>query len=412
MFNSISATREYNKDSGIGNLEAAELTLGMGDLVTDAWGTQKVVLDKSLVHGLFTFDIPPTQWLLYENGTEVTSSSDIYSSGGAAYISSSTTNRTLVHRRHARYQPNRGQKYSASILFPSPDADGVRDFGLFNSSEGLFFRLKPNGGTGTLYAVRRYNGVDVQEEEISIPFSIDFSKGNIYDIQMQWRGVGNVKFFIGNPSTGKLQCVHVFNLLGTLTTLSTQDSALCVAFKSTYTTEAVTIICGCVDLTSEGGGNDTEEYESVYAEAVSVNGTNAPVICIKQPQTINSKFNSRDIRLARITVTCSKKATFKVWVTRDSSAITGATFKPLGNGSYVETDSTDMDATAVRATSITTSSMRFITSIPVEQYVRAEVTNPSRETIQFFIVHGEYLVVSCTSSTATAEVVVEWGAEI
>jgi len=392
-------------------LSSTPVTLGKGDLTLDAWATQRVSVDRSLVHGLFTFDIPPSQWFLYENGTEVASSSDISSTDGLLVVSSSTTNRQAVHRRHARYQPNRGQKWSVSMIFPSPDADGVRDFGLFNSSEGLFFRIKPNGGVGTLYAVRRYNGTDT-EELITVPFTIDLSKGNIFDIQMQWRGVGNVKFFIGNPTTGVSEWVHTFDFLGTLTTLSTRDSALCVAFKSTYTTEAVTQKCGCVDLTSEGGGQDNEEYGSAYAESVSVNGTDAPVIVLKQPDTIGGKFNSRDIRLARITVQCSKKATFKVWITRDATAITGATFVALGNGSYVECDSTDMSGSAVRATSLTTSSMRYITSIPVEAAHRAEVTNPSRETIQFFLVHGDYLVVSCTASTATAETVVEWGEEI
>jgi hypothetical protein len=393
-------------------LEGADVVMGKGDLKQDAWGTQRVVHDISLGHGLFTFDVPASQWLFYENGTEVVSSSDITSVNGMLSVVSNTTSRSISSRRHARYQPNRGHKFSASMIFPSPDADGIRDFGLFTDQEGVFFRLKPSGGTGTLYAVRRYNSVDVQEEAITVPFTIDLSKGNIFDIQMQWRGVGNIKFYIGNPATGVSECVHVFNLLGTLTTLSTRDPALPVSFKSTYTTEAVTMLCGCDDLTSEGGQKETEEYGSVYSENVTVNGTDVPVIVLKQPLLINTMINSRDVRLARITVTCSKKSTFKVWVTRSAAAITGATYKPLGNGSFIETDSTDMDATAVRATSVTTSSMKFITSIPVEQTVRAEVTNPSRETIQFFLVRGDYLVVTCTASTAAAECVVEFGEEI
>lgn len=387
---------------------------GRGDLIADAWGKQKTSADFSLFHSLFTFDIPKTLWLSYENGVEVTTWTGATSSGGAASISSNGNNTVLTARRHPRYQPNRGQLWSASMLFPSPNADGIRDFGVFDDDNGVFFRLKPKAGVGTLYAVLLRGGTEVLEEEINIPFSVDLSKGNIFDIQMQWRGVGNVKFYIGNPDTGLPELVHMFNLLGTLTTLSTEDAAMSCSFKSTRTTSDVTQQCGCVDLTSEGGGINREQYGAAYSDNVTVNGTAVPVLVIRQPNLISGKQNTRDIRLARITVKSSKKGSFRVWVTRDPAAIVGATFKQInsGSGSYVEADSTDMDATAVRATSVNISKMRRITSIPVEAAIRAEVTNPSRETIEFFLIHGDYVVITGTFSTATCEAVMEWGEEI
>jgi hypothetical protein len=409
------------EDVFVDALESSDIVLGKGDLKTDAWGNQKVTQLYSLVHGLFTFDIPATQWLLYENGSEIStatgiSNGSIYSSSGMAVIDSSGTNAQLVNRRHARYQPNRGIHYSVSIIHDSPNNDGVRDWGLFTPTDGLFFRLKPKAGVGTLYVVRRYNSVET-EVEVSMPFTLDYSKGNIFDIQAQWRGVGNVKFFAGNPSTGTLEHIHTFSLLGTLTTLSTRDSALCVGFKSTYTTQDVVMRVGCVDLSSEGGGKDTEEYASIYSSYTTYTGTGTgataeSIIAIKQPDTINSQLNTRDIRLARITVNCDKKAEFFVFVTRDSSAVTGATFVALGNGSYVEHDSPTINAGAVRATNIDTTKCRFVTAIPVNANTRSEVTNPSRETIQFFLVHGDYLIVTCTATSANPEVVVEWGEEI
>ena len=96
-------------------------------------------------------------------------------------------------------------------------------------------------------------------------------------------------------------------------------------------------------------------------------------------------------------------------MTRDPADLTGETFKVLGNGSYVQTDSTDMDATAVRSTAATVANMQFVMSIPVEATSRSTVDNPYRDRIEFPIVRGDYLVVTCTASTATAECVVEWG---
>lgn len=382
----------------------------VSDTQTNAWGTPKVSNDFSLVHGLFTFDVPASQWLLYENGTEVSSFTAATSSGGLLSLSSNGNTSYLQHRRHARYQPNRGMLWSASMVFPSPNGDGVRDFGMVGD-DGVFFRLKPVDGVGTLHAVRMKAGVIQQEVAIDMPFTIDYSKGNIYDIQMQWRGVGNIKFFVGNPDTGVPQLVHEFKLLNTLTALSTADAAMCVGFRATNTTEDVIIQCGCVDLTSEGGTKDKEEYASAYAEGVSIS-TDTPVIVVRQPATISGKFNSRDVRLARITVQCDKKAVFKVWTTRNATTITGATFKPVNNGSFVETDSISMNPTAVRATSVTTANMKFITAIPVLALNREETTNPAPDTIQFFLVQGDYLVVTGTAPSGNAEVVVEWGEEI
>ena len=116
--------------------------------------------------------------------------------------------------------------------------------------------------------------------------------------------------------------------------------------------------------------------------------------------------------LARISVTNDKKSTFKVWTTRDATAVVGATFKPVNAGSYVESDSTDMDATAVRATSVDTAKMRFITAVPVEAGVAREIDNPYRDKIEFPIVRGDYLVITCTASTSSADVVVEWGEQL
>jgi hypothetical protein len=391
-------------------LSSAQVILGRGDFTNDAWGNPKVTMPFSLVHGLFTFDIPSTQWLTYENGTEVpvATSTQITQSAGMAVVASGTTSGTLVNRRHARYQPNRGIYYSCSIIFDNPDDDGARDFGLFSPTDGIFFRLKPKNGVGTLYVVRQYDSTET-ETEVSMPFTLDYSKGNIFDIQAQWRGVGNIKFGAGNPATGAIELIHTMPLLGTLTTLSTRDAALCVGFRSTYTTEEVQMRVGCVDLTSEGGGKDTEEYGSRFFSLTSFTGTGTgttadSVGIIYQPESINSQLNTRDIRLARITVSCDKKSEFYVWTTRDASAITGESLTAIGNGSYVEYDATSRK--------VNTSLCRFITAIPAPANVRAEVTNPSRETIQFFLVHGDFLIITCTATTAAPEVVVEWGEEI
>lgn len=388
--------------------------LGFG-IPLDAWGTQRVSIDKSIFHGMFTFDIPPSMWLKYENGSEVAQSTAITSVNGAAKLLTTATETELLleSRETPRYQPDRGHKFSTAGWLPNKTADGVRDFGLFTAEDGVFFRLKSDG---LLYAVLKSGSVETHEEQIdtSVLSSFDVEKNNIYDIQFQWRSAGNYKFFIGDPQIGGSKLVHEFRLLGTLTSASIENPATPIAFKATRTTENVEINMGCADITSENGKrDDTERYASAYAEAVTVpSAIDQPVIIVRQPMQINSKTNTRTISLARISVTCDKKAVFKVWISRNPADITGATFRSVNSGSFVETDSTDMDATAVRATSVNTANMLFVTSVPVEALVRIGVDNPYRDRIEFPLVRGDYLVVTCRASQGSADVTIEWGEQI
>lgn len=392
----------------IGSNSLEGQSLGSGDLTTDAWGGQKVSIAHSVFHGMWTFDIPPSMWFMYESGVQVYTSTAIASVNGAGTLATTAAKTALVleSRECPRYQPNRGHLFSSALILADKTADGVREFGAGTTENRALFRLKADG---RLYAVLHSGGAQSVEEVIdtSVVAGFDVEKGNVYDIQYQWRGVGNYYFYIN------LQLVHTISNLGTLTALSLENPALPIRFAATRTTEDVSMVIGCADLTSENGeDNNIEQYGSAYSENVTVNGTNVPVLVIHNPLQINSKTNTRTISLARISVSCSKKATFKVWETRDPANLTGETLQAIGNGSFVQTDSTDMTAGTVRATAATVANMRFITAIPVEAANRGQWDNPYRDRIELPVVRGDYIVVTCTATTATAECVMEWGEQI
>lgn len=377
------------------------------NMISDAWGVDKVSLPHSLFHGLFTFDIPASMWFTYENGIQVYDSSDISSVNSAGRLLTTAANPTLLleSRECPRYQPNRGHLLSNALWCPLKTNNGSRQWGVgIDGENGVFFRLKSDG---LIYAVLLSGGIEVRDEVIdTVPVaSFDVEKGNVYDIQFQWRGVGGYFFFIN------LQCVHAFDLIGTLTALSMENPALPICFKAERITQDVEINIGCADLTSENGKTDKEQYGSAYAEAVPISSDD-PVIVVRQPLLIGTKANTRTVTLARITVSCSKKATFKVWSTRSPSDIIGATFKALGNGSFVETDSTNMDPTAVKATEVLVANMRPITAIHVESLVSQSLDNPHRGRIEFPLVRGDYLVVTGSAASGSADCVIEWGEQV
>lgn len=375
------------------------LPTGASGLVSDAWGVQKVSLLFSVYHGLFTFDVPPSQWFMYHGATQVYTSTNIVSTNGAGEVTANAAVpvATLESKYTPRYQPNRGHLFSTALWCPNPANDGIRDWGLSTAENGVYFRLTSTG----LWAVQKSGGVETRVSLIdttALP-TFDVSKGNVYDIQYQWRGVGSYFFYIN------LKLVHVFANLGALTALSMEDPALPVRFKSTRTTQDVSMFIGCADITSENGSDDRLQYASI-STARTITGTDTPLIVIYNPLQINGVTNTRMLELARITLTSDKKGIFKVWVTRDPAAIIGATFAVRGVGSYVETDAS---VGAVPATSVNVALLNPVTQIPVQANVTRETNNPFNARIDFPIVRGDYLVITLTATTATCEAVVEWG---
>jgi hypothetical protein len=375
-------------------------------MTSDAWGVQKVSLPHSLFHGMFTFDVPQTKWMMYENNVQVYTSTRAVSENGAGKIAAdATVTSTLVESRVCpRYQPNRGHLFSNACWAPSKTAAAVREWGVATAENGVLFRLKSDG---LLYAVLYSGGVQKYEQLIDVSGLTNFNveAGNVYDIQYQWRGVGNYKFFIN------LKLVHEFDHLGTLTALSMENPALPVHLHTEYLGDPAALYVGCVDITSENGLTEDLEYGSAFATNVAT-VTNTPIIVIKQPLLIGGKTNTRDLSLSRISFSCSKKAVFRVWTTRDVTAFTGGTFQSVNSGSFVECDSPDMNPAAARVTAVDLTKLRAVTAVPVEAAVPREVTNPMPESIVFPIVRGDYVVVTCTAATATSDVVVEWGEQI
>jgi hypothetical protein len=381
-------------------------SLGTGDLTNDAWGIQKVSLPYSLFSGMFTFDIPQTKWMMYHNGTQVYTSTNIISENSEGVLRTTSTNHTLriESRTCPRYQANRGHLFSTALWCPNKTAAGTREWGVGTVENGVEFRLKADG---KLYAVLRSGGVQKYEQEIDtskVP-GFDVQKGNVYDIQYQWRGVGNYAFFIN------LKLVHEFDHLGTLTALSMENPALPARITATRTSADVEVHLGCVDITSENGKSDQLEYGSAFAANVAA-GTDTPILVIRQPLLINSETNTRDLTLARISVNCSKKAVFKVWTTRDATAFTGGTFASINQGSFVECDSPDTKAGAVRVTAVDTAKLRFVTAANVEAVTPRSIDNPWPAGIVFPIVRGDYVVITCTASTAISDAVIEFGEHI
>lgn len=381
---------------------------GYGDLTRDARGVQKFVQDFSLFHGLFTFDVHPAQWIIIEDGVEVQNSLSTRGTSVNGYlnVTSGATPGDTCHvesRRHPRYQPDRGAKWAASIGFKGANLDGVLRAGfLVDEENGIYFKTI---GDGELYACILNDGVETHADQIDFPFLIDITKGNLYDIQIQWRGVGLVRYYADNPETGISTLIHSINFLNNLDEeVLTRNPAMSVGFHAENVTQEVSLWSGCVDVTSEGGLRDREQYGE-YSNEQTLTAPNGIWALYNPDLAPNGKINTRDLNLARITMKADKKCTVKMYRTRDATAIVGGTFAAFREGSFVERNET--------ITSVDTAKMQEFATFRLTAGVLDSRDNPSKDTIDFFGIHGDYIVaVLETGTTVTVTSTAEWGEEV
>lgn len=322
----IEATKNINDPGG------QQVTLARNDLGYDAWGRPKGITDKSLFSGLFTKNIPKSIWKENINGTEGEPTNSTSLNGKLNVIAGATLNdiTTLCTYRHLRYQANRGHLYSTAGFIINPTALMVRDFGTFTIESGTFFRVKSDGLYGVVATT--YGGVYYEDERLIDTTGIDLTGGNTYDIQFEWRGVGNYKFFIN------LKEVMMFTYLGVGTELSMFNPSNPVCFRSTNLGDNDAMEFGCVDITSEGGENPKGVYGSVSMDnlsgQVAVSGYNQPVMAVRSKTTVNGLINTRDTLALLASAYSDNKSFMRIWATRDFTAINDGTqvWKDYGDG--------------------------------------------------------------------------------
>jgi len=399
--------------------------LGIGDLVVDAWGRQKVINDLSLLHGLFTYDVPPLIWKEYANGTEQLGTGiQATSVDGALNLESTTGNNAALYSlRHPRYQPNRGHLYSGALWFPTPNEAGtIREWGLqYGDRCGIFFRLTDDG----LYAVRLRKSVEKVVAQIPLPAGFDITKGHLYDIQYQWRGVGNYFFYVDQELAYTDENIGLLGE-GELPTIC--NPALPVFFKVTGDAK---LRCGCVDVTSEGGTSSNLKYRSVttgvdvasihtsktYADGVAV-------AALRVPNLFQSLPNTRDAILNRVTTFCKDEATTAVFAFRDPSILGGiatntdpalgwaptaidSSYEYMigGDGSTLAT-TFEANHTALNST--------LLVAVRQEMDMPNQLFNPNPSAAPFYITAGDYIVVTVypDGGGKNTGCTIEWAEEV
>ena len=377
------------------------------DITSDVWGRPKTTLDFSLFHWLWTYNIPSQLWLTFEDWVEILPSTRITSDAWHWSIKSWTTlwdTAFLRSKRHPRYQPNRWHLFSTAWFMPVPTATWIRQLGFKNTIAWCYFQLED----WVLYAVILDDSVEKVKQVIDVTLAwlistADLANWTLYDIQFQWRGVWDYYFYINQ------KLVYQTNFLWNNTELTIANPAISagVYCENTDWTQ-VEIRLWCVDISTEWGKREGATYVSV-ANAITKAVTTAsyPVIIAHIKSTLSSLPNTRDVLALRVTWSSDQKSRMKAYITRDWTAITGASFSDAQQGSWIEFDTV--------ATAITTANCQLLWSKRVQLDGSAEVDLPS-DLIDFVLSEWDYLIITMErenpTQTANVDVTLEMWEEI
>jgi hypothetical protein len=321
-----------NVNRRVSNLELITSKTGVSlqntfaETAIGAFGTQKSFADLSLLGCKFTDVIRDTRFIGWINGVEqetLNNNTNIQSINNTLTIQSGNAlndDTVLRTKRTPNYQENRGILYSSSIFLPDKDANGIRRFGLFTSENGVYFTLE----NGLLYACARSNGIEWHKEDITEQvedLGSDLERGNIFDIQLQWRGVGNIKFFIGDPETATTTILKTPLLDATLfkrEELTISNPALPISYQCINDGDNVIIKSGCADLTTEGGKEP--RYGVTIISNFEDNIKNIPLLSIKIPNTFESgQENTVNFILSALRLYVEKKGNIYVYLSRNTN---------------------------------------------------------------------------------------------
>lgn len=204
---------------------------------------------------------------------------------------------TLFSRRVIRYAPGRGSMAIFTGIFTTGVDASTQTIGAFSTDlqDGFGFGfngstfgvVRINGGTPTWYSSSTWN-IDRLDGTGQSKMVIDPTKGNVYRIQWQWLGFGQIVFEVEDQATGEFIPVHKIRYANTATATSIQNPSLHLLMFAQNHANATTV---SVKSASMGGyiqGMDLSygiEF-STSTTAVGVGTSETPLLSLRSSETV------------------------------------------------------------------------------------------------------------------------------
>ena len=249
----------------------------------------------------------------------------------------------LQTKDYYRYQAGKGLFWYLTLFHNDLGYDGQkRDWGFFDSEDGIFFRLSGTYNTSSLQIVRRTStsGVPVEPEIIpQMSWSIDpmdgtgpsgktldIRNGNIYEVRrLQWLGVGDVALYINEFP------VHIMEHKGLLDVPYMKSAQLPLTWRIDNVSSSVS---GSMRFECAHVGVDGGEEPSFHAHSWTMTGSiSVPAaekylfsVRLKQFYPTGSTIKNRMMLMPLMLNVSSETKPSSIRLVWNASNITGATF--------------------------------------------------------------------------------------
>ena len=270
----------------------------------DAYGNVSVSEKVNNVINTFYYNINSRSIDLITNG----SATGFQETSSLKMSTGSTTGSTGLARsiKIAGYVPGTGIKVYDTMIFDSP-ATGTKQYvGCGDDTEGYFW-----GYTGDQFSIiyRKNNietyvpqgswNVDTMEGTGLSGFNLNPLTGNVYIIQVQWLGYGNISFSIETPYTGCPSIVHRIRFPNTLSTGPSLDIPAfhnLVEISNGNTSNNITLQVGCMAIYNEGSTTLSGILNSTDNETINISANqDVNILTLRNKTTFHGIVNRTPI---------------------------------------------------------------------------------------------------------------------
>jgi hypothetical protein len=209
----------------------------------------------------------------------------------------------------------------------------VQEIGFFNDQNGVMVRAN---GTTVQFVIRSFTTGSVVENvasqsswNIDTFSSLDFSKAQIFAVDLEWLGVGRVR--CGFVVDGAIRYCHEFNHANNISGVYMQTAILPLSYKMANTTAQAsgrTFQQICCSVLSEGGYEPDGATYSISAP-LSVAGASGERVTAGIRMASGRTGNV--ILPTKLDVACSTNDVV-VWRLRLNPTVSGVTWAPATNG--------------------------------------------------------------------------------
>lgn len=214
----------------------------------DAFGTLQTTGIFPIFQAIFTYGLPAQKFSQSSTGSgTITTANQLCSVNSGAASSSSAKISSL---KNIKYSAGQGILARFTGLFTSGVVGNTQKIGLLSDTDGLGF-----GYNGVDFGIfYRNNSVDTWIPQntwnldpmngngpsgTNIDFSLGF--GNVFEIQLQYLGFGNLLFFVEDPKTGLFTKVHTIEYANSATVPSFLIPSFPLSLESVNTTNTTDI---------------------------------------------------------------------------------------------------------------------------------------------------------------------------